>query len=178
MRPLARIRRYAGQCPLPLSVAEHSVRGARAIVSEHHGEAVEVVANAAAWFLVHDAHEVFSGDFTRPFQIFAEVRSTIGAAQAELDLRIAAAAGLAAPAPVVAAIVAGMDNRMGAEERRRLWGPDAERDPADEALAPVDIDAWRTTDPTVWTEHRAAIEWILLWNALRVGRHVEVPFYG
>lgn len=101
--PLARTRRYAGQCPLPLSVAEHSVRGARAILAEagqyedvpfrptrnrpplDTAEAYGVVQReerwplaraAAALFLLHDDHEAFSGDIATPFVEMATVAAS------------------------------------------------------------------------------------------------------
>ncbi|WP_062111094.1 hypothetical protein [Aureimonas sp. AU40] len=57
---LATANRFAGQTPMPYSVAQHCVMGAEAILRET-GD-VEL----AAFFLLHDGHEAWLGDWTRP----------------------------------------------------------------------------------------------------------------
>ncbi len=57
---LATANRFAGQTPMPYSVAQHSVMGAEAILRET--DDVEL----AAFFLLHDGHEAWLGDWTRP----------------------------------------------------------------------------------------------------------------
>lgn len=62
---LSRAYRYAGQTRQPYSVAEHTIIGcelARAQFDKSFADRV------CLGFLVHDAHEAFTGDITSPFQ--------------------------------------------------------------------------------------------------------------
>lgn len=130
--PLAKIPRYAGQTPgSAYSVAEHSVRGADALIEEGAG------ADAAAAFLLHDGHEAFMGDWTRPARLaldellrqhpftgaaaaFEDAHSEL---RARLDRAIFAAAGLSPPDRAALAAIEGMDCRMMAAERAFLHAP-------------------------------------------------------
>lgn len=58
---LARVCRFAGHTERgPYSVAQHCVEGAKAILRDGHGR------DAAAAFLLHDAHEAYIGDMPTP----------------------------------------------------------------------------------------------------------------
>ncbi|MDO5648724.1 hypothetical protein [Paracoccus sp. (in: a-proteobacteria)] len=77
---LSKINRFNGRTPQPWSVAVHSV-----IVSRL------VNPRAAAWGLLHDAHEVFLGDLTTPAQDYLEAFGDIGNlrdAKGHLDIQI------------------------------------------------------------------------------------------
>ncbi|MDO5648367.1 hypothetical protein [Paracoccus sp. (in: a-proteobacteria)] len=78
---LSKINRFNGRTPQPWSVAVHSV-----IVSRL------VNPRAAAWGLLHDAHEVFLGDLTTPAHDYLETFGDLGnlrAAKNDLDIQIA-----------------------------------------------------------------------------------------
>lgn len=58
---LSRVCRFAGHTERgPYMVAQHCVEGARAILRDGHGR------DAAAAFLLHDAHEAYIGDMATP----------------------------------------------------------------------------------------------------------------
>lgn len=62
--PLARTARFAAQVRSgPYSVAQHSVIGARCILRDFGDR------DLALRFLLHDAHEAYIGDWSRPLQI-------------------------------------------------------------------------------------------------------------
>ena len=136
---LAQTMRWNGQGrPMPISIAQHSVMGADALMREH-GDAT-----LAALFLLHDGHEWRFGDFTRPAATLLRLKMTeaggpamgemldaaIAAAKLALDRPIYKAAGLPAPdrwpARATAAVKA-MDARMAAAEIRVLFGAEAVR---------------------------------------------------
>lgn len=142
---LARIARFDGHVRSgPWSVAQHSVVGADALMRETGR------ADYAAAFLLHDGHEAYMGDITRPAQLALQVwagraslnnqmltglgrvtaaeavtacvKSGLDALRFELDAAIYTAAGLAWPLPGdVAAAVAHMDERMLATEARLFF---------------------------------------------------------
>lgn len=69
--PLSRICRYGGHVPRHYSVAEHSINVCKwaQVLADKHGirdaDSIERVRLAA---LLHDAHEVYVGDMTRPLK--------------------------------------------------------------------------------------------------------------
>jgi hypothetical protein len=181
--PLARVARFAGQCPLFYSVAEHCVRGADAILAEKQAPAY-VAIRAAFAFLLHEDHEALAGDLTRPFvELVAaleigdlggkasdlRIRAAIDRAKKYISAAVHTQAGLAWPlSREVADLVKEMDNRMLAEEQRRLWPGPSEPDPAVAHLPPVEIPEWRTTgEVSCWSPARAAGEWMTRFNKWR-----------
>jgi hypothetical protein len=181
--PLSRIARFAGQVPMFYSVAEHCVRGADAIIAEKKVPAY-VAMQAALAFLLHDDHEAFAGDLTRPFLQLAEalevgdlaggasalrLRAAIERAKRFVSGRIQLQAGMPWPLPrEIADLVKDMDNRMLAEEQRRLWPQPSEPDPNVAHLPPVDVAAWKTPgEAPCWSPARAAGEWMTRFNKWR-----------
>lgn len=171
--PLGRVARFAGQTPeAPYSVAEHSVRGADAILAELLGSpALEggdqgagdergrlgaaQASHAAFAFLLHDAHEVLGGDVKRPFVDLCELiaardgiapggqlRAVIDAAKAHLDAALAAGAGLPWPLPAHVRLVVGDMDERMAAAEMRHFWPAAPLPPDYEKRKPVAIADW------------------------------------
>lgn len=140
--PLGRIARFGGQVSAGLySVAQHCVIGAEAILRDAGSPAL------AAYFLLHDAHEAYVGDETRPLQLavnaqISALAGLVGAGAAareastihsaarkairrRLDAAIHAAAGLPIEAltPARAQDIKRWDDRMLETERRLFLGP-------------------------------------------------------
>jgi hypothetical protein len=143
--PLARTARFGGHVPGgAYSVAQHSVIGARCIIRDGGGR------DLALHFLLHDAHEAYLGDLTRPMQLALRdamgeaARSMLITASAReraereatdafwsalhrlksgLDRAIFAAAELAPPTSAHAAQIKTWDARMLETERRLFLGP-------------------------------------------------------
>lgn len=130
---LSRIARFNGTPHGGYSVAQHSVMGAQAILNEGGDELI------AALFLLHDGHESFVGDKTRPVQSLERtaIRMAGGeeaAAAYDLvhrairdgwDWAIYTAAGLPPPAAWskrMRTTVAAMDERMLHAEAVALFG--------------------------------------------------------
>ncbi|BBE74335.1 hypothetical protein [Oharaeibacter diazotrophicus] len=180
--PLARTARWAGQTPAgPISTAQHCAVGTQAILRDTGNREL------AAAFLLHDAHEAFVTDITRPtaegiaaiayqlardeagdFAARAVERFTVRALheiKARLDAAIYPAAGLPWPLPrVVAMAVKDWDDRLLQTERLlhmapcgRPWGWD-HAPPRAVELKP----AW--TRPWPWPE--AADRWLALLHDL------------
>lgn len=128
---LSRIARFNGVPQVgSYSVAQHSLHGAQALLTEGAGEMM------AALFLLHDAHEALIGDLPTPFQHLLEavhgpgVRESIGKIKTAWDEAIYEAAGLPGPSAWKAswrAVVEGMDRRMMQAEARELLGERAQR---------------------------------------------------
>ncbi|MGC0054857.1 hypothetical protein ACNSPG_17695 [Brucella pituitosa] len=125
---LAKIARFNGiySC-LAYSVAQHSVMGADALINET-GDPV-----LAGYFLLHDAHEAWIGDQSRPTtELLADalfrmhslpvhwVHKAVNEIKARLDQPIYHKAGLT---PVLPQIVRDMDERMLQAETLALFGP-------------------------------------------------------
>jgi hypothetical protein len=171
---LARVPRFAGQTTKGvLSVAQHCCEGARAIMRDTGRQ------DAAAAFLLHDAHEAFIGDIPTPvlkaIQAHAVhttgdlhnadvVKAAVTSLKAVLDTAVYQAAGLSWPlAPEVQEIVKEYDVRMLCTERaQRLVAPPR---------------PWTTVAPHVegcdldtWSEFTAAS---LYWNAC----HALLPIF-
>ncbi|SMD18614.1 hypothetical protein [Rhizobium sp. RU36D] len=125
-RTLSGLNRYSGR---GVSVAQHCVMGARAILNER-GTRLD-----ASLFLLHDAHEAFLGDIVRPVESLLQgmlptlaIREAIAAAKRGWDQPIYAAAGLPAPdtwSSAMAAKVKSMDERMALAEAVAGFGPRA-----------------------------------------------------
>lgn len=118
---LARLARFNGHVSTgPYSVAQHCVIGAEAMLEETGRS------HLAALFLVHDAHEAYIGDLTRPvaMALSSLVGAGVGEAIADLRNRIDAAiyAAAAIPPPTLGQkrLVQEMDDRMLETERRQL----------------------------------------------------------
>lgn len=123
---LARTIRFNGE-PGAISVAQHAVMGAEAILSEG-GTSLE-----AALFLHHDDHEFVLGDMALPVattveQLLPGFRQAWSMLKANWDAALYPAAGLPAPdawSKAQAATVHMMDRRMTVVESLALFGPRA-----------------------------------------------------
>lgn len=153
---LSRVPRFGGHTENGvLSVAQHCLEGSAAILRDTGCR------DAAAAFLIHDAHEAYMGDIATPvsqalgavaFQMNVNggwlVRKAIRELKSRLDAAIFPAAGLPWPIPAdVAAIVKEYDMRMCRTERDgRLVKPPLPWYDAVEHAEPVqgcDLYPWR-----------------------------------
>lgn len=135
--PLSLINRFDGhasnQALAGYSVGQHCIKGADAILHETGGDT-----DAALAFLLHDAHEVFSGDITTPVAESLDrmaldtlgrpangiIRRAIKTMKARLDVEIYKRLGLDWPLSAHRAhLVADMDLRMLRAERDELMRP-------------------------------------------------------
>lgn len=129
---LARQTRFNGAVVAsPYSIAQHCVLGADALYQETRDPVI------AAYFLLHDAHEAYTGDITSPVhQALSELGRAMGvgfqgndighvidALKAGIDKAILSAAGLAMPSQDIRSVIKVMDIRMLATERRDLLAP-------------------------------------------------------
>lgn len=107
---LANTCRFAGQCNVNYSVAQHSLLVSHRVPPEH-----------ALWGLLHDASEAYHGDLARPIKNHLPGYRQM---QDRLMAAIAQRFGLTLPMPPEVKIA---DNRMLVTERRdlmgRLWKP-------------------------------------------------------
>lgn len=124
---LSKIARFNGiYSGLAYSVAQHSVMGADALINET-GDPV-----LAGYFLLHDAHEAWIGDQSRPAsELLADalfrmhdiphhwVSNAVSEMKADLDRPIFHKAGLS---PVLPQLVCEMDDRMLQAEALALFG--------------------------------------------------------
>ncbi|WP_029074395.1 hypothetical protein [Kaistia adipata] len=160
--PLSLINRFDGHASFSewhgYSVAQHCCLGADAILHETGGDT-----NAALAFLLHDAHEVFSGDITTPVAEALDriaddrsvggmpglVRAAIKGMRQRLDAALYARLGLDWPLPPrIAEIVAEMDIRMLKAERDQFMAkPPAPWHAAVEAAAPIPSLSWLSFEP-------------------------------
>lgn len=175
--PLARLARWCGHlAPHPdasgriWSVAQHCVVGAKAL-------AVEAGPVAGLAFLVHDAHEALIGDLTPP--TVAAIGRVLGdrpgldravsEVKRRLDAEIRIRAGLGRIPRDVERLVAMMDDRMAATELRQLLGTDPSRDTERWPFGIAHAAPVRTHGAlSLWTQKRAADEWMALWDAWRI----------
>jgi hypothetical protein len=125
---LARLARFTGHISRgPYSVAQHSVLACDAVLAET-GDAL-----AAAYALLHDAHEAYTGDWSTPLKhaIWAEARkagiaaanqieTVLHALEARVVAAVHGAAGLPLPSEHYRAIVKDIDFRLLHAERRQL----------------------------------------------------------
>lgn len=159
---LAKEPRYNGATPGRVySVAEHSVRGAQAILEAHGGERL------AGYFLLHDCHEAFLKDDTTPKKRalaaiaeaeFGVLASQIMAAFDRLtdcfDAAVHEAAGLPWPLPPeIAAEIKHWDLRMFVTEWRDLMDARGISHPEAELFADIAPLA-ATIIPVSWTDAR------------------------
>jgi hypothetical protein len=171
--PLSLINRFDGHASFSAwhgySVAQHCCLGADAILHETGGDT-----DAALAFLLHDAHEVFSGDITTPVAealdrlvldplgrpIPGLVRGAIKGMKQRLDKALYARLDLDWPlAPYFAQTVADMDIRMLRAERDQfMTAPPAPWHDAVETAAPIPSLDWRRFQPK-WPDEWAA-EWL------------------
>ncbi len=134
---LARLARFTGHIAAgPYSVAQHSVHCCDAVWHET-GDPV-----AAAYALLHDAHEAYIGDWSTPLKQAiraVSARGSSGEEDADIETRHVAwtldtleagvvaavheAAGLPLPGPRHRSIVKDIDYRMLHAERRQLLDP-------------------------------------------------------
>jgi len=181
---LGRLARFAGHVPEgPYSVAEHCSVGALAILRDTGNR------DLAAAFLLHDAHEAYIGDITRPAaeSIFVMARRDAIAegmasegAYAErvaraglrsikhgLDRAIHLAAGMEYPRPwhdVTKDAIVEWDERMLETERRRFLRACARPWPWD--CSPPRLVEWPAGRPRLLGWQAAAAEWLGLLNDL------------
>lgn len=128
---LSKVARFNGRNPgLALSVAQHCVMGAQALINEG------ATRLEAALFLLHDAHEWALGDLIRPSadlfaavcaELYGETRllDAIAACKSAWDEAIYFAAGLPGPEAWTkrqAKLVKGMDERMQRAEAIAIFG--------------------------------------------------------
>jgi hypothetical protein len=126
---LARIARFTGHIGGgPYSVAQHSVHCCDVVLAET-GDPV-----AAAYALLHDAHEAYIGDWSTPlkqaigavergcgvWQHFGHVEQTLKRLEDRVVEAVHAAAGLPLPGHLHKTIVKDIDYRMLHAERRQL----------------------------------------------------------
>ena len=147
---LALINRYDGHTRQPISVAQHCVMGAEAML--HETGSVRL----AALFLLHDAHEAYVGDTGTPVQLaLAALCPAAGEALRKLrrrfDVAIHVAAGVTLPGAEEHRAVKRMDLRMLRAERDALmavrpqdWAPEVEA--AEPITCLTSFAAW----PTPW----------------------------
>jgi hypothetical protein len=126
---LARIARFTGHIGSgPYSVAQHSVHCCDVVLAET-GDPL-----AAAYALLHDAHEAYIGDWSTPLkqaistvergcdvlQHFGHVEQTLKRLEDRVIEAVHAAAGLPLPGHLHKTIVKDIDYRMLHAERRQL----------------------------------------------------------
>lgn len=163
---LARIPRFCGHVRAgPYSVAQHCVLGADIIFRDSCDR------NAAAAFLLHDAHEAYLGDIATPVAwaiaeaCAAEVaefelapsrfRRAVKRLKGRIDQAVYRAAGIPGLQDVYAEATAAYDLRMLVTERAHLLGrPLRPWDPAVEAAKPLRL----TGGLSVWPWPKAADE--------------------
>lgn len=182
---LARLARFCGATVGPYSVAQHCVLGAEYLWRRTGDRDIALA------FLLHDAHEAFTGDFTTPvksalatharrewrsvaYDAADLLKLAIGALQRRLDEAIHAAAGLAFPlAPATAALVRDIDLRLLRAERDALMAP-APRpwSPLVERAAPLPV---HSNDLLPRGAELAALEWRSLFNGFARRRALAEP---
>lgn len=170
---LARMPRFGGHVSTgPYSVAQHCVIGAEAILAERGR------GDLAAHFLLHDAHEAYVGDMTRPVaaalaavveaQFAPEmkprgvVERAIGNLKARLDRAILEAACLDPLSSEEDRLsVKDMDERM-LETERRLLLSQCERHWGELGIRPVRLRGGLRP----WPWHEAADRWLAMFREL------------
>lgn len=133
---LALLCRFGGHCREFYSVAEHSVRGTRALRSTGHGAILQRA------FLLHDASEAYLVDVPRPIKQYLSGYSEIeDEIHRTILLRFPLNARGYKPTEKGWQAIKDMDNRMLATEKRDLMNPHAPRwaplpDPLPEVIEP------------------------------------------
>lgn len=158
---LSKLARWNGRPKGPaFSVAQHCVMGADAMIAET-GDAI-----AAAYFLLHDAHEALIGDIPRPTVALIEhhagrrcgIHLALQVARAEIDAAVFEAARII---PLAHApqrdLVAAMDERMARAEALALFG----RTVADNRFGRADLPAPKLTGAIrPWGAMKAEEAWL------------------
>ncbi len=130
-RVLSRIPRFNGHTIYFYSVAQHCVEGTHAILLDHPDRR-----DVAAAFLLHDAHEAYIGDFTRPLPMALDqlaqerglpafaISAVVRQLKSRIDAVIFEAAGLQWPmGHETRTLVDAYDLRMLRTERDALMAP-------------------------------------------------------
>ena len=109
---LSKIARYGGQTPFFYSVAQHSVMVMRNLPRD-----------AQPYGLLHDAHEAYIGDMTRPVSRMIKQktgRDPLAKMRKDLDKVILKALGIETPHPQIKRLVDEADDRAIATEKRDI----------------------------------------------------------
>lgn len=154
---ISKICRFAGNTRGHYSVAEHSVRLADAIARAGGNRAEQLQA------LVHDAHEAFCGDITRPMlQAVLKLNATAYNAIKEIERRCQEAVFIAAGCDtMLEARVMHFDIMLGNAEATVLIG--CERPDISQFV----WDALTAGDPIGWDYEHASIVWLDQLNKLQ-----------
>lgn len=140
---LANTGRFSGHTRAFYSVAQHSVLVALA-VAEQLGDEHPHRSEAMRWALLHDAHEAYTGDFTRPLKraMVATGASAgsgpLGIIQSQIDAAVRARFGLGQMTTTTLELVKRCDTVVLATERRDVMAPGLEWG----ELADVEPMAW------------------------------------
>lgn len=166
------------------SVAQHCVLGAEGVegwtTGEAHAEqwpgqeAIEYGRRYAALFLLHDAHEAYTGDITTPVVQALDhirwpdgppgnsglVKQLVDELKLGLDLAIYEAAGIDPPSHTERAIIKNWDARMMAAERLAFMAGEPEPWPG-MSVEPAPVD-WSNgcIHADLWHPETAAREWL------------------
>jgi len=111
---LAQTPRWNGQTSYPLSVAQHSVNVSRMVPER-----------LARHALLHDAHEAYTGDITRPIKSLPEIGMPLINIETGVQMAILARFGMDPCDPDDAAIINDADDQCLADEANWFYGPDA-----------------------------------------------------
>lgn len=130
-RSLSRIIRFAGHSSAPISVAEHSCVVMEIVAAEGGSDRQQLYA------LLHDAHEAYTGDTTRPLKEFLQARYHVDlrSFETEVQTRIYTALGIPLPEPSELASIVKADHYALAVERNRYM-PSAHRWHTDGTIVP------------------------------------------
>lgn len=129
---LSNTGRFSGHTRAFYSVAQHSVLVALA-VAEQLGDEHPHRSEALRWALLHDAHEAYTGDFTRPLK--RAMSATCGAAddsgslrviQSRVDAAVRERFGLGQMTATAMKLVKRCDTALLATERRDVMAPGLE----------------------------------------------------
>lgn len=128
---LANTGRFSGHTRAYYSVAQHSVLVALA-VAEQLGDEHPHRSEALRWALLHDAHEAYTGDFTRPLKRAMQGECSIanedplGIIQSRVDAAVRARFGLGQLSATTLELVKRCDTVVLATERRDVMAPGLE----------------------------------------------------
>lgn len=153
--------RFAGQADRFYSVAEHCCLGAGRLARQGATPLNQLQ------FLLHDAHEAYTGDITTPMKVLLGGRH-VRRIQAQLQRVILA--GLVIPLPDEDAelLIEDVDAVMAATEYVALFGPDAP--PWNGRAAPdPDVRLW------CWPPMHAPLRWLAVYERLRAEASAAVP---
>lgn len=150
---LALLCRFGGHCREFYSVAEHSVRGIRALRSAGHGAILQRA------FLLHDASEAYLVDVPRPIKQYLPGYSDIeDEIHRTILLRFPLNARGYKPTEKGWQVIKDMDNRMLATEKRDLMPNRTWNDEPVRGWAPLPDPLPEVIEP--WTWRRAEREFL------------------